>query len=92
MFLLSTRKEPEMATTQEETRLYKYELEARFEEYLNERYADYHFPRIVGDLTVSITPYNILKNAEPAVYDNALYEFAEMLKEEEGIVVIEYND
>lgn len=74
------------------TSIYLYELENRFEEYINERYTEHHFPYIVGNQTVSVKPYEILKKAEPIVYDNALYEYALSLKEEEGIEVLGYND
>lgn len=77
---------------QELTTIYKYELEARFEDYINERHAEYHFPFIVGSQTISVKPYDILKEVEPIVYDNALYEYALQLKEEEGIQVLGYND
>lgn len=75
------------------TEIQKWELENRFAEYLNETYPAYHFPRMFGtDLTVSISPADILLYGDRTAYDNALYEYSLTLLEGEKIVVSNYNE
>ena len=75
------------------TEIEKWELENRFADYLNENYPAYHFARLMGgDISVSISPADILLYADRTAYDNALYEYSLSLMEGEKIIVRNYNE
>ena len=75
------------------TEIEKWELENRFAEYLNETYPAYHFPRMFGkDITVTISPADILLYADSTAYENALYEYSLTFMEGDKIVVRNYNE